>query len=334
MVAAIDDKMSSPPEVSVIIPTFNRKNVLAETLNRISSQSFPPDKYEVIVIDDGSGDGTREFLRELKLPVAFKYLLNERNLGRAKTRNRGIEAARGKYILMLDDDIWADKDLVKNHYRRHQRQSEAVAVVGAILVSEDVPKSVVNMYLSRHHLWCFEQMCRFADSLPYGFCKTASLSLPRKLIEQAGRFNEQFIKYGGEDSEFGYRLSQRGIRMVFAREVVGYHYHEESVQSLMNRFICLGESYSQFVKVHPEISASEFKGFFTSNYHQGISPRSIAYNIIKLLMFNPPARLLNKSVLNLVNGRANPVYVKYLIPVFKMQWYRYGMTKKENDNRN
>jgi glycosyltransferase involved in cell wall biosynthesis len=321
--------MAHQPEISVIIATFNRINVLEETLNRISAQSFPKDKYEVIVIDDGSEDGTPNYLKSLKMPIAISYIINKHNMGRAKTRNRGLKTARGKYVLMLDDDIWADKDLITKHYQEHMRHPEGVAVVGAIHASTAVQPTVINMYLSSHHNWCYNEMCRSDESLPYGFCKTASLSLPRKLIDKVGLFNEDFIKYGSEDSEFGYRLCRDGIKIVFAKEAIGYHFHDETIETLRYRFICLGESYNQFIKQHPEIGADEYKGFFSSNYHHGISARAITYNIIKLLLFNPLIRHLNIYFLTLVNDHPHRFFIKYLIPTIKMQWQHYGMKRSK-----
>lgn len=316
-------------EVSVIIPTYNRKNILVETLGRISKQTFPKDKYEVIVIDDCSKDGTEDFLKNYKSKTRFSFLINRPNLGRAGTRNRGITKASGKYILMLDDDIWAEEKLVEKHYVEHLRHTEASGVVGAILAAQEIPRSAVNQYLSDHHKWCYGKMSNYSDSLPFSFCKTASLSLKKGTILEVGLFDESYMKYGSEDTEFGYRLAKNGIKLYFAREAIGYHYHKETVGSLATKSISLGETGAHFLRQHPDAASDEYNGFFIPRFHAGFAFRAIFYNIIKLMLFNGPARQFNKALIKMLNFHTEGMVEKYLLPVMQMQYKQYGMRRSD-----
>jgi len=320
-------------EVSVVIPTYNRKTVLGETLHRISNQTFPKDKYEVIVVDDCSMDGTQEYLRSLKYLVSTRHILNNTNLGRAKTRNRGIREAKGKYILMIDDDIWASNNLIEKHYEEHMRHSEDVAVVGAILVANEVPKTAVNEFLNDHHRWCYIEMSKYKDSLPFNFCKTASLSMSKEVLFRVGFFNEAFVNYGGEDTELGYRLDRYGIKLFFARDAFGHHFHDESVENFITRSISLGREHIVFLKQHPEADSGKYQGFFTAHFHNKFTSRLLLYNLIKLLIFTPPARLLNMTFIKLFNSRPKPMMANYLLPILKMQFIRRGMKEVEHENR-
>ena len=92
----------SEPLFSVVVPTFNRRELLTAALDSIRDQTFT--RFEVIVVDDGSSDGTAEYLKSLGDRI---QLLTQRNLGPGAARNRGLERARGRYVAFLDsDDLW------------------------------------------------------------------------------------------------------------------------------------------------------------------------------------------------------------------------------------
>lgn len=315
-------------EVSVIIPTFNRQPILRKTIEHICNQSFPNDKYEVIIIDDCSSDGTVKYLENLRLPVKFIVLQNYNNLGRAKTRNRGIRIARGKYILMIDDDIWATENLIENHLKIHQEHDKDIAVVGAVLASPEVLKTAINERCNDHHLWCFNEMKKYKNSLPYVFSKTANLSLSKSILLDIGLFNESFIYYGGEDTELGYRLKKNNIELIFAEKAIGYHYHNETVESLIAKELELGKSFVISRKLHPELRL-DTNTFFSPFYHRKINLRSMIYNLTKLLLFNPVARTANRLFIKFFNEKRmlRTLLVKYLISILKMQYYRYSMRR-------
>ena len=94
----------NPIKLSVVIPTFNRQRVLERTLPSLLAQDFPPENYEIIVVVDGSTDGTAQMLRELKPMCAFR-VLDSPHRGPGAARNLGIRAAVGELVLFLDDDL-------------------------------------------------------------------------------------------------------------------------------------------------------------------------------------------------------------------------------------
>jgi len=99
-----------PPKVSVIIPTYNRRELVQEAIDSVLAQTYTD--YEIIVVDDGSTDGTREALQE-RYGDRIRYVWQE-NQGESAARNRGIEMARGEYIAFLDsDDVWLPEKLSK-----------------------------------------------------------------------------------------------------------------------------------------------------------------------------------------------------------------------------
>lgn len=101
------------PQISIIIATYNREAFIAEAIESILNQTYKD--WEMIIIDDASEDKTEEIVKKyINNDSRIKYFKNEKNLGIAKSRNRGLNLAEGIYIAPLDsDDIWIDKDKLK-----------------------------------------------------------------------------------------------------------------------------------------------------------------------------------------------------------------------------
>lgn len=96
--------MTSEIKISVVIATFNRKQLLARTLPTLLNQDLPPEAYELVVVDDGSTDGTAQLIRTFQ-PRCKMQILNQSNSGQAIACNKGFLAATGELVLLLDDDI-------------------------------------------------------------------------------------------------------------------------------------------------------------------------------------------------------------------------------------
>jgi GT2 family glycosyltransferase len=255
-------------------------------------------------------------------------------MGRARSRNLGIREARGEFVLMIDDDIWASPSLIEEHLKEHQRNNEEVTVVGAIFVASGIPKTAVNERLSDHHLWCYEEMIKYPRNLPYNFCKTANLSISKALAEKVGLFNESFSAYGGEDTEFGYRLFRNNINLIFAKKAVGYHYHDETVESLTVKETERGKTYLAYQQLHPEHEPNR-RTFFSPFYHKGSDMRTILYNLVKMILFIPLTRTLNTLFIKRFNQSRilSSILARYFVPILQMQYYRYGIKRTWNENR-
>src|SRR5689334_12557796 len=108
-------------ELSIIIATYNREQRLRVCLQSLARQTQPAADFEVLVVVDGSTDGTREMLARLRTPYALRTLWQP-NSGQCAAQNRGIAEAAGRYCLLMDDDIVASPALVAEHLRLHRER--------------------------------------------------------------------------------------------------------------------------------------------------------------------------------------------------------------------
>lgn len=240
------------PLLSVVIPTFNRPQILEKTLECLEFQNCDV-SFEVIIIDDypagvmpnlGLGRGKRR---------QWKLIRNARNLGRAASRNLGIRAARGKYILFLDDDIWTEPQLLQAHYDKQQEIGGGV-VVGAVPIAKEVPYDIWNDYYRRWVESLHLRMERIKDDLTYHYFFTGNVSVPRDILFKAGLFDEDFKGYSAEDTELGYRLKKMGVKMVYEPRAIGWHYNIETYQGILNKEYHCGLSAYILYKKHPELA--------------------------------------------------------------------------------
>lgn len=197
------------PLITVQLCTYNRRALLGRVLDALFHQDMDPDDYEIVLVDDGSDDGTYEdILSRLSPPCAF-HLVRQRNAGLASGRNAGIERARGEIILFMDDDVLATPGLLAAHLRFHRGHPATICRGVAINVAsfDDLPPPVYGLSnYSGAYFW------------------TTNVSAPLDLIAKAGRFDERFREYGWEDLELGFRLRRLGVRSLLVRDAVVYHY--------------------------------------------------------------------------------------------------------------
>ena len=142
-------------ELSIVIPTYNRSNLLRRTLSSLLPQVREFPEAEVIVIDDGSSDDTSVMLTRLTmngdLPI---HIIHQNHLGPAAARNRGLHTAKGEWILFLGDDIFTQPKLLERHIyaHRHICLGADTAVVGLVVWD---PKLVISPFMrwwGNHHL--------------------------------------------------------------------------------------------------------------------------------------------------------------------------------------
>ncbi len=240
------------PLFSVVIPTFERPHTLFQVLDGLGRQESPP-SFEVVVIDDGSRDDTAERLRAYRPAYAFRPL-EQPNGGPASARNRGVEEARGRFILFLGDDTVPEAKLLSVHgAAQAEARSHPVAVLGYTTWPRDRRVSPFLHHINEYGLQFGYALIEDPESVPFNFFYTSNISLPRSLLLEEGLFDTTFPGAAWEDIEIAYRLIDRGMKIVYRPEAVARHHHDITFSSFRRRQEKAGESAAIFYAKHPEL---------------------------------------------------------------------------------
>ena len=239
------------PDISVIIPTFNRREIVARTLAKIFTQSLDPFRYEVIVVVDGSTDGTATMLRSLH-PDCRLRIIEQVNRGLAGARNTGYKAAIAELVLFLDDDMLSEPELLAAHIDAHQGQTRSVAF-GALFLSEDSPPGLAAECFRREigafHL---EQRRNPGGGAWHpSYCVFSNTSLPRNLLEEVGGFDEAFRMR--EDFELGIRLFRMGVSPIYLGNAIAHQYYVKGATDLIRNAEEFADADLLFARKHPEV---------------------------------------------------------------------------------
>lgn len=238
------------PSLSVIIPTYNRKEILKKCLNALFNQTYPKSDYEIIVIDDGSTDGTEELVKSIinGSPCVLRYFKQE-NKGPAVARNVGIENANGEIILFIGDDIIATSTLLEEHIKWHKNYPEDnVAVLGYVTWSPEIEITPFMKWLENGGPQFAYYKLRHGQKVPWNSFWTCNISAKKRFLIENGLFDEDFPSAAYEDSELGYRLHKKGLKLLFNKSAIAYHYHYTSLDDACQRMIKVGESAYMFSK--------------------------------------------------------------------------------------
>jgi GT2 family glycosyltransferase len=240
------------PAVSVIIPTYQRRTSVLRLLDALALQDLPAAQFEVIVVVDGSDDGTEEAATQLEqhLPYALTVLAHE-NRGRARTRNRGIEAACGGVLVMLDDDMEPAPSCLSAHLAAHAAAARRCVIGPApITVEPDATPS------SRYVAWKFNEHLDRLGQPGHEFAiqdfYSGNISVERELLGEVGGFEERFSAYGNEDLELGLRLRRAGIDIVYVPGATARQHHTKTFAALAADARAAGHTAVEFAALHPE----------------------------------------------------------------------------------
>jgi glycosyltransferase involved in cell wall biosynthesis len=239
-------------EVSVVIPTFNRLEVLAEVLQALEFQQGAP-PFEVVVVDDGSSDGTSAWLRSRTFNLALRILTQE-NRGPAAARNTGVAVAQGQWVAFLGDDTVPSAGWLTAHREAHRRHGDDlhVAVLGYTGWHPRMNLNPFLRYINEHGLQFGYALIRDPEDVPFNFFYTSNISLSRDLL-LAEPFDLRFPYAAWEDIEVAYRMKKRGLRMVYEKAATVAHDHPTDITRFAARQERAGYCAVVFYRLHPEL---------------------------------------------------------------------------------
>jgi len=301
-------------KLSIVIPTYNRKDALIEVLKALSQQSYK--NFEVIIIDDGSSDGTKRALDNLNLPLKVKYIFQE-NKGPSSARNLGIKNSSGEVILFTDADIICCKELVEEHIKSHQRDNENLVVLGYMEWDPRIKSTPFRKYLTDYHL----SYSKIEDdsNVFWGFFYTGNISAHKSFLLRGGLFDEDFPCAAYEDSEFGYRLHKFGVRIILNRKAFAYHYHPMDFKSYQKTMFRRGRAAAFLAKKVPPLKHK-------ANYKETKNPIRLFF---KRIILNKPVMFFTVEIINFLDKLMVPfpkmVYSK-IMEYHRIQGVKAGKT--------
>ncbi|MEH1902041.1 MAG: glycosyltransferase [Nostoc sp.] len=235
---------------SVVIPTYNRQPILEKCLRALEmqelSQPSSVTNYEIVLVDDGSTDGTLDWLTEYKEEFPHVRWFQQDHAGPAAARNLGVEQALGNTIIFIDSDLVVLENFLQAHANalmqgQEKLRSDRLFTYGAVINTCNFDNPTAEPY----------KVTDFSAA----FFATGNVAIPKHWLEKAGLFDTSFQLYGWEDLELGVRLKKLGLTLIKCPEAVGYHWHPpfklEQIPRLIDQEIQRGHMGVLFYQKHP-----------------------------------------------------------------------------------
>lgn len=235
---------------SVVIPTYNRQPILEKCLRALEAQELTASSvvtnYEVVLVDDGSTDGTLEWLAAHQAEFPHVRCFEQNHAGPAVARNLGVEKALGDTIIFIDSDLVVLSNFLQAHadalvQGREKLTSDRFFTYGAVINTCNFDHPTAEPY----------KITDFSAA----FFATGNVAIPKHWLEKAGLFDTSFQLYGWEDLELGVRLKKLGLQLIKCPEAVGYHWHPpfslEQIPRLIDQEIQRGRMGVIFYQKHP-----------------------------------------------------------------------------------
>ncbi len=246
----------SGPRFSVVIPSFNRRQTLERVLDAYRRQTPEAPTFEVVVIDDGSTDGTAEMLAEQR-PSRYRLRFAvQDNGGPALARNRGLELAAGDLILFTGDDVEPAPDLLAEHARAHDARADPRAIIlGLTRWSPDAVPTATMRHIDGLGAQQFSyRFMKDGDEYDFRHFYTSNVSVRRTLLDlEPSHFATDFPAAAFEDAELAYRLSLHGGRIFYHAAAEAYHHHHYTARGFFRRQQRCGEMAVLLYRKQPQL---------------------------------------------------------------------------------
>lgn len=208
--------------LSVIIPAYNAEKTLYSCLSALHDQSLPKRDYEIVVVDDGSTDGTSKIAKEFNV----KYLF-QTNKGPATARNKGVHVAQGNIVLFTDSDCIPDHNWIQEMVRPFGNP-DVVGVKGTYKTKQtDLAARFAQAEFEDRY-----DLLRKSPSID--MIDTYSAAFKKDVFLKIGGFDEDFPVANNEDTDLSYRLASSGYKLVFNPKAFVYHTHPDTFYKYLN----------------------------------------------------------------------------------------------------
>ncbi|MFA5947607.1 MAG: glycosyltransferase [Candidatus Gracilibacteria bacterium] len=280
--------------ISVIIPTYNNARSLSKCLECLNKQNFN-ERFEVIVVDDGSADNTLDVVSEFQNRDAIfdlKYFFQE-NKKQGAARNLGAKNASGDLLIFIGADILVTENWLAEHNKFHEKfPSENIIALGFMTFTPELIKDRFRKWLEDSGTILSFKGLKNYEQTDFWHFYTGNISMKKKYFLQY-MFDEGFKAYGWEDIMLGYRMMSEGAFLYYLENAVAYHNHELAYQDFFpHRMIEIGKSACIFDKKFP---------------NSNVIPSGIKYILLRILSLQ---------------------IVVFVLGLFKKEWRWYVESKR------
>ncbi|PCI25039.1 hypothetical protein COB57_02325 [Candidatus Peregrinibacteria bacterium] len=242
-------------QASIVIPSYNDAENIILCLNALKAQKTQT-SFEVIIIDDGSTDNTKESIDEWKkqnvnFPVQYIWQKNQKQ---GVARNTGVKQATGKILLFIGSDILVHEDWLEQHLSLHKAfDNEKTIAIGLTDWTEELKKDAFRQFLDTSGTqFSYKKLKNYKETDFWHFY-TSNISMHKEFFTQFW-FDEDFKHYGWEDIMLGYEMSKQGAKIYFAAKAIAQHRHPLTEQDFFpDRITSIGKTAVIFQQKYPEV---------------------------------------------------------------------------------
>ncbi len=236
---------SNTIQVSVVIPTYNRRVSLVRCLDALQQQTLDKKRYQVIVVNDGSPDDTAAFLEAYQRDTQMHLtVVNKQNEGPAVARNTGIEMAEGEFVAFLDDDCIPDPRWLEDLLEEFPDDPQCAGLGGFIHRLHDT--------LYAQYIDDVTPLAHQINDPKLNFLVTANAMYRKSVLTEIGGFDTTFAWAGGEDPELSLRITNLGYYLAATQKAKVAHDHRDSLKAIYKTHINYGKGMKLIVEKHKE----------------------------------------------------------------------------------
>lgn len=239
---------STDYKYSIIVATYNRIQEMKELISSLRAMTFSADDFELVVVDDGSSDGTADFIQSLETEFDIQYHFQQ-NQGPGAARNRAMSEARGDYFIFLDSDV-----IVPEHYLSAVDESVREEGWDAFGGPDDSHPSFPPLLLAINY-----SMTSFigtggtrgsADSVTRFYPRSFNMGIRRQIFESIGGMND--LRHG-QDMDYSARIYRAGYKVGLIPDAVVYHKRRTSLKKFYKQIFNWGVARINLGRTYPEM---------------------------------------------------------------------------------
>lgn len=245
--------MSDAPDISVLVPTYRRRDAVLRLLDGLRRQTLDPARFEAVVVVDGARDGTQEALAALDTPFALRAHWQE-NTGLSGARNTAAGLAHGRVLLLLDDDMVPEPGLLAGHLARHDDTGRC-CVLGPSPLERTAAQSPIARDVAREFDEHHRRLAERPDDPEWFDFYGGNFSVGRPVFDAVGGFGTGFAGYGWEDVDFMLRVREAGGTVRYGPAAVAIQSYDKDVAAVARDAVQEGANAAVLVARHPQVWA-------------------------------------------------------------------------------